>query len=196
MITFKDYFTQTGNKIVAIYPGAFKPPTKGHFKALEFLLEQATEGLVYIGKGVRGNGNIIAEQSFKIWNIYKDYLNKPVNIEISAISPVKSVCDYVDQNLADNNFNSFLVGAGHKDNDLSRYKYFEKNIEKYAKVQIIKIPIQENNITGTEIRELIDNKGRGALNYFLPKTYCEEKKKEIFLLSKKDRNKVAKILNL
>ena len=78
MITFKDYFTQAGNNIVAIYPGGFKPPTKGHFKAFKYLMEQATEGLVYIGKGVRDN--ITAEQSFKIWNIYKDYLNKPVNL--------------------------------------------------------------------------------------------------------------------
>tara|TARA_R110000868_G_scaffold54509_8_gene170310 strand:- start:9954 stop:10505 length:552 start_codon:yes stop_codon:yes gene_type:complete len=183
MITFKDYFTQDGNKIVAIYPGGFKPPTKGHFKAFKYLMEQATEGLVYIGKGVRDN--ITADQSFKIWNIYKDYLNKPVNIEISAISPVRSVCDYVDQNLDDNNFKSFLVGAGSKGNDVSRYRYFEKNIEKYAKVQIVQIPIQENNISGTKTRELINNKDNFALNYFVPE--C---------LSKEDKNKVARILNL
>jgi len=183
MITFKDYFTQAGNKIIAIYPGGFKPPTKGHFKAFKYLIEQATEGLVCIGKGIRDD--ITAEQSFKIWNIYKDYFNKPVNIEISAISPVRSVCDYVDQNLNDNNINSFLVGAGSKGNDVSRYKYFEKNIEKYAKVQIVQIPIQENNISGTKTRELINNKDNGALDYFVPECLSEE-----------DKNKVAKILDL
>lgn len=183
MITFKDYFSQASNKIVAIYPGGFKPPTKGHFKAFKYLIEQATSGIVYIGKSEREN--ITADQSFKIWNIYKDYFNKPVHIEISAISPVRSVCDYVDQNLADNDITSFIVGAGSKGNDVSRFRYFEKNIEKYAKVQIAQIPIQENNISGTKTRELINNKDNNALNYFVPE--C---------LSKEDKNKVARVLNL
>lgn len=187
MITFKDYFTQPGNKIVAIFPGAFKPPHKGHFEALNKLMENATEGIVYIGNLDRDN--ITAEQSFKIWNIYKKYFNKPVNIEISAISPVESTYKYVDRNLDDNNFNSFKVGVGNKGGDVSRYKSFKTNTEKYARVEVVELDIEGGGISGTLTRELLINKDNKALDYLVPDCLNKEENKE-------DKNKVRKILDL
>ena len=39
MRTFREYFEDQEQRVetVAVWPGGFKPPTKGHFAALEYL---------------------------------------------------------------------------------------------------------------------------------------------------------------
>ena len=53
MQTFKEYY-EDGEHLrdkdrVALMPGGYKPPTKGHFKAFKYLLEDADSGIVIIG---------------------------------------------------------------------------------------------------------------------------------------------------
>ena len=81
-------------KIIAIYGGGFKPPTKGHFNVVKQTLEQfpeIDELKIFVGSGVRDG--ITQDESIKIWNIYKNYLSDKVDVEPS-IAPVKSVLDY------------------------------------------------------------------------------------------------------
>jgi hypothetical protein len=61
-----------------------------------------------------------------------------------------------------------IVGAGAKDEDIKRYSYFEKNIEKYPLVRVVKIPIQSEGISGTKTRELIAQDIDKAIEYFVP----------------------------
>lgn len=162
MISFKLFFEQANNETVAVFPGGFKPPTRGHFEALQDLLQTANSGIVYIGKSPRDG--ITQDQSYQIWSIYKPYLSKPVEIIKAPVTPVQSTYDFVTQNPNKN----VIVGAGDKDEDKSRFNSFIKNREKYPNVIITQISIKGNNISGTKTRELIASKDPQVIDYFTP----------------------------
>jgi len=71
------------------------------------------------------------------------------------------------------------VGAGDKDDDVKRYAYFEKNIEKYPLVRVVKIPLQAEGISGTMTRELIASDIDKAIDYFTPEVLSTEDKADI-----------------
>lgn len=110
--------------MIALYPGAFKPPHRGHFEVVKSLLNgnhngveysidnysnagmQALKGsegkvdpinkvVIFISGGVR-NG-ISLEESMKVWNIYSKYLG---NIEIvdGGSNPMITAKDYAKSN--------------------------------------------------------------------------------------------------
>jgi len=171
MRTFKEYFeNQEDTEAVALMPGGYKPPTKGHFGAFKYMLEDATRGVIVIGNKERDG--ISAEQSKAIWDIYAKYAGKPVEVVLAPISPVKSVYDFADENLD----KRVIVGAGAKDEDVKRYDYFTKNPEKYPLVQVVKIPIQAEGISGTKSRALIAQDLDEAVNYFAPPELSESDK--------------------
>jgi hypothetical protein len=171
MRTFKEYFeNQEDTEAVALMPGGYKPPTKGHFGAFKYMLEDATRGVIVIGNKERDG--ISAEQSKAIWDIYAKYAGKPVEVVLAPISPVKSVYDFADENLD----KRVIVGAGAKDEDVKRYDYFTKNPEKYPLVQVVKIPIQAEGISGTKTRALIAQDLDEAVNYFAPPELSESDK--------------------
>ena len=173
MKTFKEYFNvedQEQTEAVALMPGGYKPPTKGHFGAFKYMLEEADRGVVVIGN--KDRDGITAEQSKAIWEIYAKYAGKPVEIVLAPISPVKTVYDFADENLD----KKVIVGAGAKDEDVKRYAYFEKNAEKYPLVQVVKIPIQAEGISGTKTRELIAQDLDEAISYFAPPELSETDK--------------------
>ena len=107
---------------IVLYPGGFKPPHKGHFEALKYLQSKfdGQLGVVFIGAPEREG--VTAQHSQKIWEIYGNYLEFPIETEISPISPVKSVYDYADEHKNE----MIIVGAGEE--DMARYNYFNKNI--------------------------------------------------------------------
>jgi hypothetical protein len=144
--------------------GTGKPTTKE---------DQEDKGVIFIGKKERDG--ITAEQSKQIWEIYAKYLNKPIEVIISDVTPVKSVYDYADNNKDVN----IIVGAGDKDDDVKRYEYFEKNIEKYPLVRVVKIPMQAEGISGTMTRELINSDINKAIEYFTPDVLSTEDKANI-----------------
>ena len=164
---------QDDRETIALYPGGYKPPTKGHYHSFDYILQDADRGVIFIGKKERDG--ITAEQSKQIWEIYAKYLNKPVEVIISDVTPVKSVYDYADNNKDVN----IIVGAGDKDDDVKRYAYFEKNIEKYPLVRVVKIPLQSEGISGTMTRELIASDIDKAIDYFTPEVLSTEDKANI-----------------
>jgi len=178
MKSFKLFFEQEEDS-VAILPGGFKPPTKGHFKAFQYILNDAKKGIVFIGN--KDRDGITSDMSAYIWDIYAKYLSKPIEIIVADKTPVLSTIEYVDSNRD----KRVMVGAGDKDEDIKRYNYFIKNVERYPLVQIVKIPSQEQGISGSKTRELINTDIDKALDYFLP----EEVKSNI-----NDRAQIKNIL--
>jgi len=158
---------------IALYPGGYKPPTKGHFHSFDYILQDADKGVIFIGK--KDRDGITAEQSKQIWEIYAKYLDKPVDVVIANVTPVKSVYDYADNNKDIN----IIVGAGDKDDDVKRYSYFDKNIDKYPLVRVVKIPLQAEGISGTLTRELIASDIDKAIEYFTPEVLSTEDKATI-----------------
>ena len=174
MKIFKEYFEDMETRVerVALLPGGFKPPTKGHFNAMKYLLDDADRGVVFIG-GKEREG-ITPEHSEQIWNIYSKYIDK--NIEVIHVpNPVKAVYDFADANLD----KTLLVGAGEKDEDVKRYKYFQDNVENYPYVNVVKIPMQEEGISGSETREIIQRDVHDAIEYFVPEEVSNEDRDQI-----------------
>jgi nicotinamide mononucleotide adenylyltransferase len=179
MINFRLFFEQLTSKTIAVFPGGYKPTTNGHFEALKDLLLTADRGVVFIGKSPRDG--ITQDQSYQIWSIYKKYLSKPVDIIKAPITPVKSTYDFVEANPSD----KVLVGAGDKDEDITRFNSFIKNPDKYPNVNIVNISIKGNNISGTKSREMIASKDPNAIDYFTPP-----------VLSQPDKNTIKQILGI
>ena len=174
MKTFLEFFEDMETRVerIALLPGGFKPPTKGHFNAMKYLLDDADRGVVFIG-GKEREG-ITPEHSEQIWNIYSKYIDK--NIEVIHVpNPVKAVYDFADANLD----KTLLVGAGEKDEDVKRYKYFQDNVENYPYVNVVKIPMQEEGISGSETREIIQRDVHDAIEYFVPEEVSNEDRDQI-----------------
>lgn len=176
-MNFKAFFLlEQGQEAVVILPGGFKPPHKGHFEALKYLLKSgAKQAKVFIGKKERDG--ITQEQSLKIWNIYKKYI--PANVEVIAVTgvdkagreatPLSMTYDFIEDNKS--NFSKFIVGAGEE--DLKRFKGLETNKEKYPNTTVVSIPPQFDRISGTATRKSIQNKEEGAVN-FVPKEAAKD----------------------
>ena len=176
MINFKLYFEQN-RETVAIFPGGFKPPTKGHFEALGELLKKADKGIVFIGKSPRDG--IDQEMAYQIWSIYAPYLSRPVEIYKSPATPLNSTYDYA----LDNPNLNIVVGAGPEDS--ARYNSFRKNPEKYPNVQIIDIPLSGEGVRGTQTREKIMSKDPSSLDFFVPE-----------IIKHTDKERIKKILGI
>jgi FAD synthase len=178
-MNFKTFFLkEQSQEAVVVLPGGFKPPHKGHFEALKYLLTKsgAKQAKVFIGKKERDG--ITQDQSLKIWNIYKKYI--PANVEVIAVTgadkkgreatPLSMTYDFIEDNK--NTYSGFTVGAGEE--DMSRFKGLEKDKNKYPNTTVIAIPPQYNRISGTEIRNAIQRKDKTALN-FIPDEAMQDK---------------------
>lgn len=176
MKSFKLFFEESKESI-AIFPGGFKPPTRGHFEALEELLKKANKGVIFIGKSPRDG--IDQETAYQIWSIYAPYLSKPVEIYKSSITPLNSTYDFA---LANQDKHIF-VGAGPEDSD--RYNSFRKNPEKYPNVQIVDIPLSGEGVRGTQTREMIISRDPSVINYFVPE-----------IVNQTDKERIKKILGI
>ena len=87
-------------KVVALFGGGFKPPTKGHLDVVNNGIKQnpeITEIKILVGGGER-NG-FTQDQAVKIWNLYNDagFINKS-----ATIIPVSSPFTYYKNYLKDN----------------------------------------------------------------------------------------------
>ena len=168
MQTFKQYLTEADREGVAILPGGFKPPHKGHFAALEHINENnAAAAIVFIGKKERGG--ITAEQSKAIWDIYGKYLNVPVTVAISDVTPVKDVYDYADTSRD----TPLFIGAGEE--DMARYSWFEKHKDDFPLVNLVAIPPQFGRISGTDTRKMIQDNDLESLNFIPDKVHWSDK---------------------
>ena len=122
---------------IAVVPGAFKPPHKGHLSMVESLAENADKVIVIVSTPTKGgralpSGKIIdSDHAVQIWNAYLDgspAKNKTTVIKSPAASPVGVTYDFVmkepdatDPLVAPPN-TTVLLGCGDKEDDKSRYE--------------------------------------------------------------------------
>lgn len=89
-------FEEITRESIALYPGKFKPPHKGHFEVAKQLLEKVDRVEILIsGKEVEG---ITAEQSKEIWELYNTLLGGRLDIKIITESPVTYTLDTIAGN--------------------------------------------------------------------------------------------------
>ena len=141
---------------IALFPGAFKPPHKGHVDVIEKLLKAADQVVVLVSPQTREG--VTADESIAVWNLYKDKFNGPVEVKVSAdSSPVKEVYDVVKNNPDTN----FIVAFGK--GEMDRYK----NIEKYPNVKVFDAGAIEG-VSATNLRMALAQNNEEEIANYLP----------------------------
>ena len=140
---------------IALFPGAFKPPHKGHFAVVKKLLENADQVTVLISPKTREG--ITADESVAVWELYKTLLDGSVEIRVAAENPVRETYDVIKNNPDTN----FIVAFGK--NDADRFKQMNKNPN--AKV-LDAGTFEGQNATGLRAALLSNNED--AIKQFLP----------------------------
>ena len=87
-------FVKKGNTSIGLFPGAFKPPHKGHFETVKRAALENNKVVVLISAIDRDR--ITVANSSAIWNIYKPYLPKNVTMQVVGGSPVTAIYQIVD----------------------------------------------------------------------------------------------------
>jgi len=141
---------------IALFPGAFKPPHKGHFDVVEKLLKTADQVVVLVSPKTREG--VSADESIAVWNLYKPKLNGSVEVRVAAgDSPVSEVYDVVKNNPDTN----FIVAFGK--GEMNRYK----SIEKYHNVKVFDAGAIEG-ISATSLRMALAQKNEEEISKYLP----------------------------
>tara|TARA_B100001094_G_scaffold227665_1_gene222197 strand:+ start:3676 stop:5754 length:2079 start_codon:yes stop_codon:yes gene_type:complete len=115
-------------KTIAVVPGAFKPPHKGHLDMVRKYAAGADEVVVIISKPTKqgrylpDGTEITSEDSLKIWQTLAAGLSN-VRIEASKehASPVTAAYDFVGDKGPLNTGDKVILGASTKDDDWKRW---------------------------------------------------------------------------
>ena len=183
--------------MIALYPGAYKPPHRGHFNVVKSLLDGSYNGAVYnkdnyketgaellkdkrenkpkvdkvivfVGSGER-NG-ITKEESMSIWNIYAKYLG---NVEIvdGQKNPMFAAKDYAQAN-PEEEFVAVTGIRGEKDFvDLRRVTTF-KNAPNVQGLALASKP--GSGVRATDFRNSILSGNLDKITDFFPEELSRE----------------------
>ena len=124
----------------ALFPGGYKPPHIGHYKAAKIASQIADKVIVFVG--IPSRDNITQDIAVDLWKLYTA---KDNNIEIRASkgSPVTDVYNYVELEAKDGDTIYFIKGE--KDKDDPRFKNipdYATKVNKNINVEYINVPDQ------------------------------------------------------
>ena len=142
---------------IALFPGKFKPPHKGHFSVVKQLLNKADQVVVLISPKI--HDGISPEESVAAWELYKDQLvdGDKVELRVSAVTPVRDVYDFVENNP------ELTVYAAYGKGEESRYK----NLSKYPNAKIFDAG-NFGGLNATDLRQAIRDGNEEEIKKFLP----------------------------
>ena len=144
-----------GSEVVALYAGGFKPPHLAHFQNAKFLSTKADKIVIFIGPKIREGVKITAEQSKAIWEIYAKYINVPVEIQVSRVTPVLDIYEWIDAN--QDKVTEIITGA--MADEMGKFAGIEKQKQKgnYKNVEVKELPIivnkEDDKFSATDIRK-------------------------------------------
>jgi cytidyltransferase-like protein len=145
-----------GQATIALFPGAFKPPHKGHFEVVKQLLQKADQVVILISPKTREG--IDVDESVAVWNLYKTLLDGNVEIKVAEENPIDETYSVIKNN-PDTNFIA-AVGKG----EISRYK----SMSQYHNVQTFDAGNFEN-VNATGLRAALNAKDEQKIEEYLPK---------------------------
>ena len=151
------------NKGIAIFPGAFKSPTLGHFTVAQNILDNPDINQLLILISPNPRKGIDAKMSKKIWEIYKPYLkSKKVTIQIADKSPVGTTYSLA-KNTPDQ---TYYLAVGLRDEsteDLNRLN----SATKYPNIKPLIVNTQLST-SATKAREALINKDKQEFFKLIP----------------------------
>lgn len=167
-----------GSEVVALYAGGFKPPHLAHFENAKFLSTKADKIIIFIGPKIREGVKITAEQSKAIWEIYAKYINVPVEVIISKVTPILDIYEWIDAN--QDKVTEIITGA--MSDEMGKFAGIEKRKKKgdYKNVEIKELPVvankEDSKFSATDIRKSEDFLLAGK---WIPKVVSEEDRQAI-----------------
>ena len=144
-----------GSEVVALYAGGFKPPHLAHFENAKFLSTKADKIVIFIGPKIREGVKITAEQSKAIWEIYAKYINVPMEIVISKVTPVLDTYEWIDAN--QDKVTNIITGA--MADEMKKFAGIEKKKQngEYKNVEVKELPVitnkEDDKFSATDIRK-------------------------------------------
>jgi|14BtaG_2_1085337.scaffolds.fasta_scaffold06213_2 cytidyltransferase-like protein len=145
-------------KTIAVVPGAFKPPHKGHLDMVRKYAEISDKVIVIISKPTKNgrrltNGReVTASDSLQIWQLLASELpDDKVEVIVSPnhASPINAAYEYVDNEGPVPVGARIILGASTKDDDWKRWI----GAEKYVKEGVILLPPEETAVSPTKHSE-------------------------------------------
>ena len=140
------------SKTIAVVPGAFKPPHKGHLDMVQKYADLADEVIVLISRPTRSgrklpNGReITAEDSEAIWKVLAASLGN-VDVKISThASPINAAYEFVGEEGPINVGDTVILGASTKGDDWKRWT----GAEKYVKDGVKLMQPEQSAVSPTE----------------------------------------------
>jgi hypothetical protein len=145
---------------VVLYPGAFKPPHRGHVATIlgsnnEFI----DKYIVFVSTKTRDDVEVA--ESLKAWNLYKQTIPGLENVEfVPTATPVKAVYDYANENPTHDIRAVFGKGEGNRFDRL-------KDPENYPNVEIFDAGT-EGDYSATGLRQAIRDKDVNKIQTIIP----------------------------
>ena len=147
---------ETDKATIALFPGAFKPPHKGHLEVVEQLLQKADQVVILVSPKTRDG--VTADESVEIWDLYKTILDGSVEIKISEESPIKEVYNVVK----DNPDTNFILAAGK--GEVDRFK----SALQFPNVKVFDAGIAGEGVNATGLRTALAGKNSNEVEKFIP----------------------------
>ena len=145
---------------VSLYPGAFKPPHRGHVATILRSIDDKTDRvIVFISTKEREDVDV--EEAIEVWDLYKSNLPELEKVEIVPTpTPVTAVYDYAKDNP------SHDIRAVFGKGEESRFKSL-LNKEKYPHVEVFDAGV-EGDFSATNLRQAIRDNDLEKVKTFLP----------------------------
>ena len=153
---------------IAIFPGGFKPPHKGHFEAAAYLSKQRGVDQVYVIISPKPRAEhqfdlrieVTAEQSKELWDLYvaanREKIGAPIIAMIGkTVTPVTDAYEFMKKM---NPGQTVTFAKGAKDKEDKRFNAAQKWSDKQGlglTVKLINTPVFGQGISGTMMRKHI-----------------------------------------
>ena len=176
-------------KVVALFGGGFKPPTKGHLDVVLRGLQQnpeITQLKILVG-GKERNG-FTQRQAVKIWNLYNDLNFIPVDTKVVSVnSPFDYYKKYLREN-PDDKVYIFIGSREENEDDQFDVKQRSEFIKKYSDNAIPVEVSTPSGISGTQARKLFKTNIDDFRNMFPENLTDGDWKVILNILGKKELN--------
>ena len=192
--------TELCERLVAVVPGAFKPPHRGHYNMVKHYSDiVGTHGEVVIlvsplaasersGFDFTTQADVNTQQSIQIWDLFTKNLPNVVVRRSILRSPVRTAIEYTGPDGPMKAGDCAIPGASTKDGDETRFNTFAKNVEKYAKPGIKVIhpleyaftPIEDMH--ASDVRRAIKDGDEDTVLAHMPEHVLAEKDKILSIL--------------
>jgi cytidyltransferase-like protein len=147
---------ETDKQTIALFPGAFKPPHKGHFEVVKQLLQKADQVVVLVSPKTRDG--VDADESVAVWKLYKNVLDGSVEIKLTEESPIREVYNVIKNNPD----TDFILAAGK--GEVDRFK----SALQFPNVEVFDAGIAGEGVNATGLRTALAGKNPTEIEKFIP----------------------------